>query len=152
MASFNEYETVIIIRPDLDDADTYAIIEKLEGVIGSGEGHLLIRDDWGKKRLAYNIDKHQKGHYVLLNFLSFPELVAELERNIRIEDSILRFLTVQRSTAVDVEVRIQQAAEQRRLREEAEKARAAAAAAGEAYEDDDDYNDEDEDDDLGASA
>lgn len=147
---FNEYETVIIIRPDLDDADTYAIVNKLEGVITAGGGHLLLRDDWGKKRLAYNIDKHQKGHYVLLNFLANPELIKELERNIRIEDSVVRFLTVQRGGCADVELRIAQAADQRRLREEAERARAEAAANGES-DFDDEYGDDDDDDDIGVS-
>ncbi len=143
---FNEYETVIIIRPDLDDADTYAIVNKLEGVITGSGGHLLLRDDWGKKRLAYNINKHQKGHYVLLNFLSSPTLITELERNIRIEDSLIRFLTVQRGACADVELRMSQAADQRRLREEAERARAEAAANGEEYEED--FGDDDDDDDV----
>ena len=91
---FNEYELTVIIRPDLDDPATYGLIEKLEGVIQDGEGTLLDRDDWGKRKLAYAIDRHLKGHYVLLDFASGPGLVYELERRMRNEDAILRFLTV----------------------------------------------------------
>jgi small subunit ribosomal protein S6 len=133
----NEYETTIIIRPDLDDAQTYAIVERFESVITDNEGHMLLRDDWGKRRLAYLIGGHQKGHYVLLNHLAPAGLIVELERNIRIEDSVLRFLTVKLSDHVDVAPRLARAEEQRKLRSEEEarrkaEAEAAAKAAAEA--------------------
>ena len=114
----NEYELVIIIRPDLDDAPTNEATEKIEAIVSEGGGHLLVRDDWGKRKLAYPIGKHLKGHYVLLGFLAPAELIAEIERRIRITDAIIRFLTVKKFDAVDVEPRLLQAAEQRRLREE----------------------------------
>jgi len=132
----HEYETIIIIRPDLDDADTTAISEKVKTVLEAQECNLLLLDDWGKRRLAYPIAKHQKGHYILFNFLSTANKIVELERNIRIDDKIMRFLTVRRAEAVDVDMRLKQAEEQRRLREEAEAARAEAEkrAAAEAAE------------------
>lgn len=119
----NEYETVIIVRPDIDDAATYAMIEKFEQVVTGSGGHLLIRDDWGKRKLAYPIDKHQKGHYFLISHLAPSDLVTELERRIRNEDSVMRFLSVKMADAVDVDTRVEQAAEQRRVREEQERQR-----------------------------
>lgn len=151
---FHEYETTVIIRPDLDDADTTAIIEKFEAIIDAQGGHLLLRDDWGKKKLAYTIQNHQKGHYTLLNHLSPASLITELERNIRNEDRVIRFMTVLMDRDVDVpdrleraaEVRAQRAAEEQ-ARAEEEARRAAEAAEREAYEarkrnedDDDDSN------------
>lgn len=129
----HEYETVVIMRPDLDDADTTAITDKLEAVIRDQQGHMLIQDDWGKRKLAYPIQNHQRGQYVLFNFLGPNHLVAELERIIRIEDRIIRFLTVHLADAVDVPVRLAQA-EQRRQELAEAKAKAAAEAAERAAE------------------
>jgi len=119
----NEYETIIIIRPDLDDSVTYGIVEKLEQVVTGNGGHLLNREDWGKRKLAYPVEKHQKGHYLLLQHIAPPALVTEFERRIRIEDSIIRFLTSKLGDAVDVPVRLEQVAEQKRIREEQERLR-----------------------------
>lgn len=136
MQLLNEYETVIVIRPDLDDGQTYGIVDGLEEVITGNGGHLLIRDDWGKRKLAYAVQRHQKGHYVLQSYIAPPALVSEYERKIRIEDNIIRFLTVKIADSVDVPERLEQAAEVRRVRaEEAARraeaeAEAAAAAAG----------------------
>lgn len=121
----NEYETVVIVRPDLDDNDTYEIISKFEGVIDDNGGHMLIRDDWGKRKLAYPIAKHHKGHYVLLSHLAPTEMLIELERNIGIEDRVLRFLTVRISDSVDVPARLKLAEEERKVKDEqAERQRA----------------------------
>ncbi len=121
---FHEYETTVIIRPDLDDADTVGILERLESVITTEGGHLLLRDDWGKKKMAYIIQNHQKGHYTLLSHLSPASLVTELERNIRNEDRVIRFMTVLMDRDVDVSNRLEQAAEVRKQREAEAKARA----------------------------
>jgi small subunit ribosomal protein S6 len=131
----NEYETVVITRPDLDDADTDGIIEKLETVIAENGGHLLIRDDWGKRKLAYPIRKHQKGHYTLISHLAPTPLVSELERNIRIEDRVIRFLTIRIADAVDVPVRLERAEEERKVKaEQQSKAKAEAEARSKAAE------------------
>ena len=150
---FHEYETVIIVRPDLDDADTIAIIEKFEVILKDRGGHLLLRDDWGKRKMAYAIQNHQKGHYVLLNHLSPAEIVAELERNIRNEDRVIRFMTVLMDRAVDVPDRLEKAAEVRaqraaeaKARAEEEARRAAEAAERGDYDDDDDDDDDDDND------
>jgi small subunit ribosomal protein S6 len=143
----NEYETIVIIRPDVDDAVTYGLVEKFEQVITGNGGHLLHRDDWGKRKLAYPIMKQQKGHYVLLQHLAPSELVAELERRIRNEDTVMRFLTVQQAVAVDVPVRLEQVAEQKRVREEQERIRRERGEADpDGYDLDDDDTGEESDD------
>lgn len=128
----HEYETVIIIRPDLDDSDTNGIIEKFEGIVSDNGGHLLLRDDWGKRKMAYTIQNHQKGHYVLLSHLSPAELVSELERNIRNEDRVIRFMSVLVDREVDVPERLEVAEADRARRAEEAAARAAAEAEAEA--------------------
>ena len=142
----NEYELVVILRPDIDDAETNSLIERIESIIAENGGQLLDRDDWGKRKLAYPISKHLKGHYVLFTFVAPPDLIVELERRIRIMDAVIRFLTVKQLDAVDIAVRQQQAAEIRRRREEARAARAAEE------DDDDDRDDRDEDEDEDGDA
>lgn len=125
----HEYELVTIFRPDLDDAAMKVDVERIEGVISENGGTLLILDDWGKRKLAYPVRKHMKGHYVLFNFLSTANLIIELERNLRIIEPVIRFLTSKIGDSVDADVRIEQAAEQReRMNEEAERIKAEAEA------------------------
>ncbi len=147
----HEYETIVVVRPDIEDSSVFAIIEKFEQIVLGKAGHILDREDWGKRKLAYPIAKHQKGHYIRLLFLATSSVVAELERRIRNEDQVIRFMTVRVATEVDVPVRIEQAAVQRAQREEELKRRAAEAALGLGDDDDDEFDD-DEDEDLGADA
>jgi small subunit ribosomal protein S6 len=125
----NEYELVLILRPDLDDAVTQEVVDKVVSTVAENDGHLLLTDDWGSRKLAYPIKKHLKGHYFLINLLAPAALVTELERRIRITDAVIRFLTVKKTDDVDVTVRVEQAKEQQRLRDEAAAARAAEEAA-----------------------
>ena len=114
-----EYEMIYIVRPDLEDGDISTIQERTEKVIEDQKGTLLKVDDWGKKKLAYEIQKFNKGHFVLINYLGNPEGVVEIERTLRIDDSILRFLTVKLGDRVDIDERV--------ATEEARKIAAAAA-------------------------
>ena len=132
--TINEYELTLILRPDLDEATTTGILDKFESLITDSEGTLLVRDDWGQRKMAYEIQDHQKGRYVLEKFLASPTLISELERRIRLEERIIRFLTVRKPGSVDVDARLTEAAEERaKLAEEAAK-RAAEAAAQAEYE------------------
>ncbi len=156
----HEYETILIARPEIDDATMTSLLDKLEAVVAGEGGRVLDRDDWGKRKLAYPIEKQQKGHYVRLHVAAPPTAIAELERRIRIEDLLVRFMTVQLGRAVDVEARAEAAAQARLVREEearkrAEAEAAAAAAAAEyeaeqrerAIQDDLDLDDDDDNDD-----
>ena len=137
----HEYETIVIARPDLDDATVGAVLDKLESVVSDNGGHILDRDDWGKRKMAYAIDKQLKGHYIRMHLAAPATVIAELERRIRLEDQLVRFMTVQLAKAVNVEERAEAAAviraareEEARKRAEAEAAAAAAAAEYEAQQ------------------
>ncbi|MEE8558270.1 MAG: 30S ribosomal protein S6 [Myxococcota bacterium] len=139
-----EYELIYVIQPDASPEREKEINSRLDDAIARSGGTVLLRDDWGKRKLAYDIKRFQKGHYVLLSFLGRGPIVAELERGLRIDADILRYLSVRVQDEVkDVEARIasarEEAAEQARRREErdrleAERTARLAAAAAEANE------------------
>jgi len=106
-----EYELVFIIRPDVADEDIETIKDRSRDIITGQDGNVLDVDDWGKRRLAYEIQDYGKGHFVLFNYLGTTEVVNELERTLRIDDSVMRFLTVKLGERVDVESRVAEAAE-----------------------------------------
>lgn len=128
----HEYELMLIIRPDLEDSDTFALVEKVEGILKDNDSTLLLRDDWGKRKLAYAIKNHLKGHYVLLMFTSPASTIAEVERRLRNEEPVVRFLTVRVGEDVDVAERMEAAKVIQKQREEEAAARAAAEAEAEA--------------------
>jgi len=89
----NTYESIFILRSTLNDEDVQKTVSKIEGVVKQG-GELIATENWGKKRLAYEVMKEKKGIYVLLRFRAKGNLVAEIERNYRIDDNVIKFLTV----------------------------------------------------------
>lgn len=90
----NEYETTVILKPDLGGDDIEAALDRIRDVVSKEGGKLLNVEHWGRKRLAYDIQKYNRGIYVQAQYLGAGGLVAELERNIRISSAFLRFLTV----------------------------------------------------------
>jgi small subunit ribosomal protein S6 len=112
----NEYETIYIARPDLTDDVMSKITTRFEGVITDNAGTILVSEDWGKRKLAYIISKHQRGHYIYLNYVAPATLVAEVERTLGLEDQLLRFLTVKLEDNVEIEARRALAEERKRLR------------------------------------
>jgi len=91
---YNEYETTYITRPELSEDVQTQLFEKLNEIIERFEGQLFVRDSWGRRKLAYPIKKHNHGYYVYLNYAGPADLPKELERIIRLDDQIIRFLTV----------------------------------------------------------
>ena len=91
----NKYESVIIINPSVDEEGIKALIAKYTDLINN-EGKVESVDEIGKKRLAYEIMKNKEGYYTVFNFEAKPELIAELERNYRIDDSIMKFITIRK--------------------------------------------------------
>ena len=98
----NEYETIYVTRPDLDSDEQTRLDEKFESVI-TKNGSILVKEEWGKRKLAYEVKKHNYGHYTYLNFVGPADIPTEIERSVRIEDNIIRFLTVKLDDTVDVE-------------------------------------------------
>ena len=91
----NKYETIIIINPTLDEASTKAVVEKFTAMINEN-GKVESTDEWGKKRLAYPINKQNEGYYVLINFSSNPEFIDELERVYNITDDVIKHIVVRK--------------------------------------------------------
>lgn len=116
---YNEYETTYIVQPDLPESEVTRLQEKFLGIIDARQGKLLVRDDMGKRRLAYPIGRHSYGIYVYLNYAAPADLIAELERNLRNEDTVVRFLTVLNESGIDPEERRTVAEERQRKRLEA---------------------------------
>ena len=88
------YESVYIARPDISSAQVEALTQRLTEIIESGGGRVTKNEYWGLKNLAYRIKKNRKGHYSLLNIDAPSEAVGEYERNMRISEDVLRYLTV----------------------------------------------------------
>lgn len=88
------YESVIIGRQDLTPSQFETIIEKFILVIESLKGKIKKKENWGLRNLAYKINKNRKGHYILLNIDSPPDAIVEYERLMRIDEDIIRFMTV----------------------------------------------------------
>lgn len=112
----NEYETIYVARPDLTEDVMQKITARYEQVVTDNKGTLLVSEDWGKRKLAYLIRKHQRGHYIYLNYVGPSSIVAEMERNLGLEDDLLRFLTVKLEDDVEIEQRRLLAEERKRLR------------------------------------
>jgi small subunit ribosomal protein S6 len=127
------YETVWVVNGDLPDEEVKATIDKFTKVITGQGGTLVGVEEWGRRKLAYKIDGTFRGYYVIADFAGLPATVKELERNYRIDDRIIRYLTTKKADQVDLaalEAEIAtKAQEAARLKAEAEKAEAAAAAA-----------------------
>ncbi len=88
------YESVIIGRQDLTPGQFETLLEKFIAVIQSFKGDIKKRENWGVRNLAYKINKNRKGHYILLNIDGPPEAIKEYERLMRLDEDIIRFLTI----------------------------------------------------------
>jgi small subunit ribosomal protein S6 len=97
------YETIFIISPDIAEEDTQAVMDRYAGILTDGGGFLAKVDPWGRRKLAFEVKGHGKGFYVLFDYGATPEAVAEMERNFKIDDAVLRFLTVKQSDEFDLE-------------------------------------------------
>lgn len=96
-----KYETFFIIDPDLPDEGVAGVDEKLKKVVGDNRGTILGYTPWGKKKLAYPVNKRSRGNYILMEYAGGPELVAELERNMRLDERVLKFITVKLEDTFD---------------------------------------------------
>ena len=96
-----EYETIYILRPDITNEAVGAVNAKVRGVIEAGGGTLLKVDNWGKRRLAYEVRKQMKGMYLFFSYLGTAGLVEEVERNLRLTDSVIRAYSVKIAENVD---------------------------------------------------
>ena len=90
-----KYETIFVLKTSLEEEARNSLIEKFKGIIAN-DGEVVKVDEWGNKRLAYEIEKLRDGYYVFVDFKANPSLPQELERNFRISDDVLRYIVINR--------------------------------------------------------
>tara|TARA_B100000989_G_scaffold205366_1_gene155523 strand:- start:213 stop:602 length:390 start_codon:yes stop_codon:yes gene_type:complete len=88
------YESVVITRPELTETQVENLTNELVAIITSESGKVESTENWGLRNLAYKVKKNKKGHYFLLNIVCNPSAVFEYERQMRINEDIIRFLTI----------------------------------------------------------
>ncbi len=88
------YELAIIVSPNIEAEGVTAIVEKVSGHIGAINGEVTSIDVWGRRSLAYAINNHREGTYVLLKVEMLPASIVELERNLKLTEEVIRYLLV----------------------------------------------------------
>jgi small subunit ribosomal protein S6 len=94
------YETLCIFHPELSDARVKELTAWMQKIVENGQGNVLIAEEWGMRDLTYRIKKQRRGYYVRLEYDSAPAALKELERNLRLNEDVLRFLSVVRGVQV----------------------------------------------------
>ena len=97
------YETIVIVDADVPENDRVSLFSRIQEIIPQQEGVLINEDLWGVKKLAYEIKKKSRGFYARYDYCGMGPLVDELERSFRIDDRVLKYLTVQLDSDADVE-------------------------------------------------
>jgi small subunit ribosomal protein S6 len=120
------YETIVIVDPDLGEEQREGVFDKIRELIPQKGGLLVEFDEWGGRKLAYEIKKKQRGYYVRIDYCGGGDLVSEMERQFRIDDRVMKYMTILLDTEADME-RIQEAMTQ--AEQEAEAAAAASKPA-----------------------
>jgi small subunit ribosomal protein S6 len=130
------YETIFILRPDQGETQIKETIKRFEGIISSGGGEPIETDEWGSRELAYRIKGERRGHYVRLDYVATGPVMNEVERNLKLADPVLRYLSVMLDDDADAaKAREEIEARNRRIAEAKAAAEARAAALAAAHED-----------------
>ena len=93
MIAINKYELMLIVNPNADEERQKEIVERLRATVETDKGNVAGVDEWGKKKLAYEIKKEPEGVYTIITFTADPATLAEVERVLGITDEVLRFMT-----------------------------------------------------------
>ena len=99
----NIYEKIVIIAPNIDDTAAEETVGKIKDIIINKGGEILKTENWGRRRLAYILNKHQKGNYILILFKSPPETIMDLERFCKVTDSVIKFMVVKLTKKKQIE-------------------------------------------------
>lgn len=97
------YESVVILEPEMADDDIKNFTEKYTTLIKTNGGEIIKVEDWGFKRLAYRVKKRDRGRYLLFDFVGVPAVISELERQFKISEEVMKFLSVKVDDEVDLE-------------------------------------------------
>lgn len=149
--TLREYETIYILKPDTINDKVAEVNGRVKAIIEERGGKILKVDNWGKRKLAYEIKKERKGIYLFWQYLGSADIVAEFERNMRMLDPVMRYMTIKVDTDVATDARESELTE-----ESYDKASATAAdeeeimlgRSSDSYSDSDDDDDDDDDDDY----
>lgn len=93
----NNYEMVVVFKPNLEEETRKAALERLYDAINSN-GKVGEVDDWGQRKLAYEINYIKEGHYYIVNFEADPSIIKEVERRSQIQDSIIRYMVISKES------------------------------------------------------
>ncbi|MDA8099073.1 MAG: 30S ribosomal protein S6 [Nitrospiraceae bacterium] len=115
------YESIFIVNPNITDDETNAVIKKMQDVVAKQGGEMVKFEDWGKKKLSYEVKKQKRGHYVFFQFKGTPAVINELERTYKLTDAVIKFLSIK----LEKELRVKAPPKPKK-----EKPAAAAAAPG----------------------
>jgi len=96
------YETIFIVHPDVVGDQYAATVDKFKGILTEQGAEILKIDEWGTRKLAYQVKKQGRGTYVLVAYQAGPEVIAEFERRMRIDESIIKFQTVYLEKGLEV--------------------------------------------------
>lgn len=113
------YETIVILSPEHSEEERETLIKRWTDLVERFKGEIVKVENWGQKKLAYDIKKKSRGHYILLDYaVKDTLLIKELERILRLEDMVLKYMTVKISDKVDLDALRE---EEKKRREEREK-------------------------------
>lgn len=101
----NEYEVLYITQSEMSEDALKDLKAKIDSIISKEAGQTLLHADWGKRKFAYRIKKQRRGQYIYLRFIAPGSAITELERNLRIQDQVLKFISVKISDAVNPDER-----------------------------------------------
>ncbi len=119
-----DYELGIILNPEVSEEETRAVLDRVEQTVANNGGQTVRVNQWGRRRLAYPIERHRDGFYVFIDMILTPETVIELERTLKVSEIVLRHMTKRRDPKA-----VQQEREEREARAAAAAVAAANAAA-----------------------
>lgn len=125
------YETVVIAQANLPEEDLTGLIDRYSSIITDRKGAIVKIDRWGVRKLAYDIKKQTRGAYVLYDYAGTRDVVAELERTLKIDDHVLKFMTILTDPETTAEAIMKEIAALAKKEEPEEKAEASAEAAAE---------------------
>ncbi|RUM70599.1 MAG: 30S ribosomal protein S6 [Sulfurovum sp.] len=98
----NCYETLFVVKPTLTDEEIATQITKVKDILAKEGGELLATNDMGMRKLAYPVEKNDRGYYTVLLYKSEGTLIQELERNLKINEDVIKFLTVKYSNTKEM--------------------------------------------------
>ena len=96
------YETIFIVQIDLPTDELSSLIERYRAIVTALKGTIIKVEKWGKRKLAYEIKKQSNGFYVMIDFAGKSAIIDELERNFKIDDKVLKFMTIMKDGNVDL--------------------------------------------------